>query len=90
MRTLSIIVVVAAASGCASAPRGVEGCRRLAADAGHDLSAQPHVYRIPHTAAALLSWGPPVVGGPPSAECTLVDGRVTDLRVGGRALFPRP
>ena len=88
MRRLALIIAALALIGCATAPRGIEGCRRVAAEAGHDLSAQPHVYRIAHTSAAILSWGPPVVGGPPPAECTLVNDRVTELHVGGQTLIP--
>ncbi|HEV2081892.1 MAG TPA: hypothetical protein VGR32_05480 [Brevundimonas sp.] len=90
MRSLPILLAAFALTGCATAPRGIEGCRRLAAEAGHDLSGRADVYRIPHTSAAIVSWGPPVVGGPPPAECTLVEDRVTELHIGDRTLFPRP
>ena len=88
MKALSLLLTALALAGCATAPRGIEGCLRLAAKAGHDLSGQPmQVYRIPHTNAAIVDWLP-LVGGPQGGSCTLVNDRVTELSVGEEQLIP--
>ena len=82
------LVLAAALTACATSPQlaGRTGCEQLAREAGHELSDRVDSYPIAHTTVRILTWLP--VDGRPVAECTLQDGRVVRMRVGGQELTP--